>query len=67
MIISYHAQCLLAGLFGVASRYVEAKSKAPALQIWKAGAFLLAQRSLETTLNMIFQSYRYDTRSSYKF
>ncbi len=48
----------VAGLFGAASRYVEAKSKAPAWQIWKAGAFLLAQRSLETTLNVIFQSHR---------
>ncbi len=41
-------------LFGVAFRYVAVKSKAPALQIWKAGAFLLTQRSLQTTLNMIF-------------
>ncbi len=56
MIIRYHAQCLLAGLFGVAKCYAGAKSKAPALQIWKAGAFLLAQRSLETSLNTALQS-----------
>ncbi len=35
------SKALLTELFGVASRYVAAKSKAPALHIWKAGAFLL--------------------------
>ncbi len=56
MIVGHFAQCLRTEPFGVASRFVEAKSKAPALQIWKAGAFLLARRSLETTPNITLQS-----------
>ncbi len=52
MIVGHFAQCLRTDPFGVASRFVEAKSKAPALQIWKAGVFLLAWRNLKTTPNI---------------
>ncbi len=56
MNIGYFAQCVWPEQFGIASRYVAAKSKASALQIWKAGAFLLARRSLETPPNATLQS-----------
>ncbi|MDR3246083.1 MAG: hypothetical protein LBT50_06575 [Prevotellaceae bacterium] len=38
-------------LFGIASRYVESKSKASPCRIFKAGVLRLTRRSLETSPN----------------
>ncbi len=48
-------------MFGIASRYVDAKDKAPA-SYQKAGAFFLAQRSLETPPNVCFSTFPIHSR-----